>query len=217
MRSLPAAIAAHIAARLPTIARQLLWVEARNRETGLTESLGLWTGEYTADFVIGVDTRTYFGAGAVLDIPEITTQAGLEVRTHTLRLSPLAPEVQQLFRGYDGRLAPVEIHRVLFSPEAPNTAIADPVRMFRGWIDGVTFSEGTENAESTVEVTLASHSRGLTIPLQLRRSDQSYRLRGGDRIGRYADVAGVVPVHWGEARGSGSATAPTPAAGTITR
>ncbi len=38
------------------------------------------------------------------------------------------------------------------------------------------------------------------VPLPLRRSDASYRLRGGDRIGRYCDLSGSVPIHWGEAR-----------------
>lgn len=198
MRSFDAALAAHIAARRPTIARQMLWVSARNRSTGATETLGLWTGEYSLSVTIDGAARTYHGAGSVLDVPEMTGQIGLDVRTHNVTLSALSPEVQQLMRGYDARLAPIEIHRALFDPDAPTTMIGGPVRIFRGWVDGVTFKE--EGGGHTVELTAASHSRGLTVPLMLRRSDESYKLRGGDRIGRYCDVSGSVPVYWGEAR-----------------
>lgn len=203
MRSFNPATAAHLAARRPTLARHLLWVTARNRSTGASESLGLWTGEYTHSFTIEGMPRDYHGVGAILDLPQITGQIGVEVRTHRVTLSALSAEAQQLIRGYDPRLAPAEIHRVLFDPQAPTTPIGAPVRMLRGWVDGVTFNEagsGTGPGEHTVELTLVSHARGLTVPLPLRRSDASYRLRGGDRIGRYCDVSGSVPIHWGEAR-----------------
>lgn len=198
MRSYPTAIAEHIAARRPTIARQLIWVEAKEFGSGATQTLGLWDGEYTAQFVIDGEPRTYFAGGSILQLPEITGLVGLEVRTYSVVLSALTPEVQQLMRGYDVRLAPCEMHRVLFDPEAPATMLGEPQRTFKGWIDGAQFNE-TKDGDYVVDATLASNSRGLTVPLQMRRSDESYRLRLGDRIARYASVAGVIPIYFGEA------------------
>lgn len=199
MRSFDPALAAHLAARRPMIARHLLWVSARNRSTGATESLGLWTGEYSRSFIIDGVARDYYGVGAILEMPQINGQIGIEVRSHAVTLSALSTEAQQLIRGYDPRLAPAEIHRVLFDPDAPATVIGAPVRMLRGWIDGVSFNE-SGSGDHTIELTLVSHARGLTVPLPLKRSDASYRLRGDDRIGRYCDVSGAVPIYWGEAR-----------------
>lgn len=209
MRSYHPAIAAHIAARRPTIARQLIWVEARNRVSGATEALGLWEGEYTAQFTINGVARTYYAGGSVLQLPEITGQVGLDVRTFNVTLSALTPEVQQLMRGYDARLAPCEIHRVLFDPDAPTTMLGEPVRVFKGWIDGAPINESPDG-EYVVDAVLASNSRALTVPLQLRRSDESYRLRSGDRIARYASVAGSIPVYFGEAAPNQPAPPPPP-------
>lgn len=209
MRSYPTELADHIAARRPTIARQLIWVEARDRVTGATEALGLWTGEYTAQFNIDGELRTYFAGGSMLELPEISGQIGLDVRTYTVTLSALTPEVQQMMRGYDARLAPCEMHRVVFDPDAPTTILGEPQRTFKGWIDGAPFNE-TQNGDYVVEATLASNSRALTVPLQLRRSDESYRLRSGDRIARYASVAGSIPVYFGEAAPNQPAAPPPP-------
>jgi len=56
-------------------------------------------------------------------------------------LSPLTPEVALLLRGYDTRLALAEVHRGLLSLET-GQLIAEPIRVFRGWVDEVKDKNG---------------------------------------------------------------------------
>ena len=123
-----------------------------------------------------------------------------------LALSPLTPEVAQLLRGYDARLAPAEVHRALLSLET-GQLIAEPIRVFRGWVDEVKIRTGAVSETGEVggtgeaTVTLASAARGLTRPLTLTRSDAEMRRRNaGDAFRRYTDIAGEVGVWWGEKR-----------------
>jgi len=134
-------------------------------------------------------------------------QTGLVVRMQRLTLSPLSPEVAQMLRGYDPRLAPVEIHRALFYPES-RELVAEPRRVFKGWIDQAPITTPAIGGAAMAEVSLASAARALTIPLAAKKSDETQRRRGGDRFRRYADVSGQVEVWWGEARANPTPTPP---------
>lgn len=198
MRSFDTATAAALAA--PSIvARALVWIRAKDRTTGTEETIGLWTGEDVASFTINGQARTYYGAGALLAIEPIVSQAGLVVQMSRMTLSPLAPEVAQAIRGYEPRLAPVEIHRALFDPDTMGL-VAEPHRMFSGWIDEVVLTTPEAGGTATCEVTLASAARGLTRTLPLKKSDESQKRRSGDRFRRYADISAAVDVFWGEKR-----------------
>jgi hypothetical protein len=134
-------------------------------------------------------------------------QTGLVVRMQRLTLSPLSPEVAQMLRGYDPRLAPVEIHRALFYPES-RELVAEPRRVFKGWIDQAPITTPEIGGAAMAEVSLASAARALTIPLAAKKSDETQRRRGDDRFRRYADVSGQVEVWWGEARANPTPTPP---------
>ncbi|RWR24937.1 hypothetical protein D2T29_22490 [Sinirhodobacter populi] len=192
------ATANYFATKTRIRARVLFWVRAINRETGAPETMGLWNGDDHRDFVIGGETRTYYAAGSLLSIDPITSQIGLKVRQHRVVLSPLAPEVQQLIRGYEPRFAPVEIHRALFDPDS-HALIDEPHRRFKGYIDKIAFKTGPKGEKVTVELTLASAARALTVPLSRKRSDETLRARSpNDGFRRYADVAGTITVKWGQ-------------------
>lgn len=179
------------------VARPLIWIRARDRDTGLEEAIGLWTGEDHQDFVIRGDTRTYYGAGTVLGIDPITYQTGISVRTQRITLSAISEEVAVAIRGYEPRHAPVEIHRALFDP-AGYSLIAEPHRLFAGYIDRLTINTAAIGGQSSVEMSLASSARSLTVPLNRRRSDESLRARSpGDAFRQYATVAATVAVKWG--------------------
>lgn len=203
MRSYDAATLAALSTRAGVVVRILVWVEARNRTTGLPETLGLWTGADDRAFTIGAATRTYAGAGGIMDIPPIKLQTGLAVRMLRLSLSPIATEVGDMIRTYDSRFAPIEIHRALFSP-GDGSLIAEPHRVWKGFIDEVEVKETATPGEATCEVAAVSSARLLTRTLPLKASDASQQLRSGDRFRRYADVSGKVDVWWGEMKGGGS-------------
>lgn len=196
MRIYDSAIAAQLSARAGLDARHLMWIEARNRDTGDMESIGIWDGDDHLDFVIGGVTRTYLGAGGLLSVPDLTMRVGLDIWQPEVQVSAITPEVEQALRGYDPKLAPVEIHRAFFDP-VEATLLAPPVRIFKGWIDGVSIPTPEEGGEAVATITLASNSRSLTRKLHALRSDAAYQMRGGDRINRYTDVVGQIKTRWG--------------------
>ena len=200
MRILDPTSAAYLAARTGVASRHMVHVLARNRATGAREALGLWQGDDHLSLTIGGEARTYYGAGALVGVEPIRAGIGLEVRMLQLVLAPMTPEVAQLLRGYDARLAPVELHRALLSLET-GQLIADPIRVFRGWIDEVKIRTGEVGGTGEATVTLASAARGLTRALTLTRSEAEMRRRdAGDAFRQYTDIAGEVGVWWGETR-----------------
>jgi hypothetical protein len=200
MRILDPTSATYLAARTGVASRHMVHVIARNRTTGTSEALGLWQGDDHLTIAIGGTNRTYYGAGAMVGVEPIRAGIGLEVRMLQLGLSPLTPEVAQLLRGYDARLAPAEVHRALLSLET-DQLISEPIRVFRGWVDEVKIRTGEVGGTGEATVTLASAARGLTRALTLTRSDAEMRRRSSaDAFRRYTDIAGEVGVWWGEKR-----------------
>lgn len=200
MRTYGATLAAHFAARKPVHLRTLMWIVAHDRTTGAPTPLGLWNGDDHMTFNINGVDRLYYGAGSLGEVQDITGVVGIEVRMQTATLTPLTPEVAQAIRGYDARLAPVEIHRASFDPDT-HALMEAPHRVFQGWIDGLDLDEAADGKSAECRVTMSSTARDLTRTLALKRSDSSYQLRSGDRFGRYADVAGTVDIYWGEKNG----------------
>jgi hypothetical protein len=201
MRSLTAPELAYIEADDGRVAHALIWITARNRSTGLPETMGLWTGEDHATFVIDGSPRLYFGAGTVVEIDDLTYAAGLTVQMQTARLSVLTPEVDQLLRGYDARLAPVEIHRALFYAGS-GALVADPQRLFRGRIEEQPIATPVKGGPTSVQIRMASSVRELTRTLTLMKSDAALRARApGDRFRQYNTVSGAVDTAWGESTG----------------
>ena len=177
----------------------LIWVSARNRTSGAIESSGLWTGDDHKVFSIRSQGRTYYGAGNVLAVDDIVSETGVKVRTRTVKLSALTPEVQQLIRGYDPRLARIEMHRAEFDTLTGNL-IEEPERIHKGWIDKVNWSRPGLGGEANCVLTLANIARALTKELAQKFSDASQKLvASDDTFFQYSDIEGAY-VWWGEKR-----------------
>lgn len=196
MRTLSAATRAALDAGT-LVARPLVWIRAADRASGAEEPVGFWSGEDHQDFVIAAEARTYYAAGSILGIDAIIYQTGLTVRMQRMTLSALSPEVAIAIRGYEPRHAPVEIHRALFDPLSRDL-IDEPHRIFRGYIDTAPIRTAAIGGQSSVEVSMASSARALTIPLNRKRSDESLQARAaGDAFRQYANVAARVTTKWG--------------------
>jgi hypothetical protein len=198
MRDFDAPTLAAFQARTQIAKRVLVWITARNRTTGDPEALGLWNGGYDRSFTINGVARTYVGAGALMGVPPLASQAGLTVRMQRLTLSPIDDTVAALIRTYDTRLAPIEIHRASFDP-VTTALVSEPHRVFKGLVDELEIPI-EPGGVTRCEMTVASSARYLTRTLTLKRSDASQQLRSGDRFLQYADVSGEVDVYWGERR-----------------
>jgi hypothetical protein len=199
----------HVQARSGIRARLLVWIVAKDRATGLPEPVGFWNGDDDQAFTVSGVSRTYHGAGGLLGMDDLVIEGGLKVRRIGVWLATAAQEVIDATNGYDVRLAPIEIHRVLTDPLS-HLPIADPHRIWKGWVDGtprVTPAKGLASGRITLNVVSAAMA--LTKGLTAKYSDAAMRLRGGDdRIARHADVSGVVPVYWGEQRHRAADAAP---------
>ncbi|MBY6113290.1 hypothetical protein KUW09_04875 [Mameliella alba] len=188
-------------ARGPQANEVLLWVEARNRSTGDTEAMGLWTGPDDRNFDLGGDLRSYRGAGAVLEVPALVSQVGLAVQMQSAALAIVTEEVETLFRGYDARQAAVEVHLARF--DVDSDALIGIDRVFSGWLDRAEILTGQRGGSASLSATLASSSRALTRRVAVKRSDEAQQKRSGDRFFRHADVSGAVTVWWGQKPGGG--------------
>jgi hypothetical protein len=197
--------AAYLASRIGYHAEVLLWVKARNRVTNAVEALGLWTGAEDATFVIDGQSRTYIGAGTMISVEPIIYAVGLEVRIQRMRLSGIDATVEQLLRGYDTRLAKVELHVARFDLDTGALIDAPEVKL-RGSVDEMPLHTPEQGGDAYIDMAVASQSRDLTRSLTLRKSDEAQRLRGGDRIRQYGDVTGKVQTYWGEGGPSGGYT-----------
>ncbi|MGB1388677.1 MAG: hypothetical protein ACPG61_07295 [Paracoccaceae bacterium] len=175
--------------------RWLLWVEARDRTTGDPEPLGLWSGEDHAEFDIGGDTRTYFGALDGLQCDDIQYQAGTVIQSMGMRVPMDLPETIQLFRVSETRLAPCEVHWALF--DTINNTLADVTRVFKGRIDGAPITTPGDGKRAMASIMIASSLRGGTKMAGARKSNSMQLLRGSGDIGRrYGDLGRVANDEW---------------------
>ena len=178
------------------VAHWLVWMGARNRQSGAQEWAGFWTGDDDLNFTIGGDARLYYGAGAALDVEPITQEVGLQVRMQTVRLS-MTPEVDQAVRGYDPSLQPVEIHRAVFEP-VTMALVAEPELAFAGTVDGTPIEEGPMGGISSVALAIASKARSLTRLIPVMKSDAALRDRAsGDAFRRDVSESQQWSVPWG--------------------
>ncbi|MCG7626058.1 hypothetical protein [Epibacterium sp. Ofav1-8] len=199
MRIYDAETLAYLSGREGLVSVRLVWIAARNLSGGV-ETLGLCSAEDDLAVQVGGQDRTYLGAGPLLQSEPISAGSGLQVRVHRLHLSAVAPEVEDLVKGYQTRFAPVEIHRMFLDP-ATRLQVGQPHRVFRGVIDGIDFPRAEPNGTPSVSLQLVSETRVLTRPLPLKKSDESHRRRDQqDAFRKYGDISGSVPVYWGEIR-----------------
>lgn len=197
MRDYTTAGDAYIADIEATRVRHFVWIEAKNRITGATESAGFWNGATDVQVSIDGSNRTYIGAGALLDIEPIRAGVGLNVRMHELGLSAIPDEVRQVVFGYDPRLAPIEVHRGLFNPDT-SSLVAEPHRVLKGTVEALSAPRPAGGGTSRLTLTVASAARSLTRGLTLKKSDAAQRaISSGDKGRAYASISGAVGVFWG--------------------
>lgn len=206
----------HLAQRQGHVAHWLVWLEARNRDTGAIQPGGFWDGGDHQEFTIGGQTRPYIGAGPLLDVQPIRQAVGLGIRMQSVTLT-LLPEVENAIRVYDPGLASVEIHRALFHPGSM-LLVAEPELAFAGTVDTTPIDEGAIGQPSTITLEIAGVERALTRTLPLFKSDAAMRARASsDTFRQYAAEVGRWTVPWGEEGQTATSKASSgsaPAAGT---
>lgn len=196
MRSYGANTQLWLTGRKPIVSRILIWITARDRSTNANATIGFWNGDDHETITVNGVPRLYYAAGNILTVDALTLAAGLDVRTWSITFSYLSDEINTAVRTYDAKHAPVEVHQVFFNPDT-GLMLDAPVRIFKGQIAELSFSEGAFGNQSSIKMELESIAIDLTRNSTLKKSDESYKLRSGDRIFKYADISGAVQVVWG--------------------
>lgn len=190
-------VLARINARLPVMARVLFWIEARDRSDNSVQTFGFWNGADHQNFTINAVSRLYYAAGDVLTVAPLEFSAGLTARSWQIAFSGLSPEVLAAVRQYDVKHCPVEAHQVFFDPDT-ETMLDTPIRRFKGQVSELPIEDGAIGGSSTITLKLVNDVINLTRNSKLKKSDESYKRRSGDRIFKYADVSGTTHVVWGQ-------------------
>lgn len=201
MRAYSPAVLARLQARDGIAVRLYVLISGRSYATGDMEAMALWTGADVVTRTLGTRTVTCYGAGGLIGIDPITMEPGLRVAMHRVSLSSLDPAAEMAMRGYDTRLARVEVWRGLHDPLTLRLIDA-PHRLIKGRAHHLDMPRPAVGGDSTCTLTVASAAIALTRTVAARQSDEDQRRRQGDRFFRYADVSGSVQVYWGEERAS---------------
>ncbi|MAU20617.1 MAG: hypothetical protein CMH13_08800 [Martelella sp.] len=184
------------------VVRSLVYVTARERATGVPVSLGFWTGGEDLDIDVidgesgAIVTRTYLG-DVNLDVQEIPRVSDMTIQTIDIRLSQIAPAVQQLVRGWDARLAAVEVHQLLIDP-ATGQAVGPAEITFLGVVDGepvATPAAGEEGGITLNVISAAIAMLSRTNPL--KSSYEGQKRRQDDQWGQYSGVVENWDIPWG--------------------
>lgn len=184
--------------------RWLIWITGKNRETGDPASAGFWTGfeQSTIQVVTasggGLANRTYYAAGALLEVSGITGSPEIEAKAATVRLAGPDAQVEQVLRGYEPRQGQIEIHLGIFTP-GTSTPVEAPRPAFFGFVDHVEWERAAEGDFGAVTLSCESHSRELNRSNHDLRSHQSQILRSAtDTFYRYTPAMSQRTLYWGK-------------------
>lgn len=205
MRFLDAAELAAIQART-VVARDFLWVTAKDRATGSPTSSGYWNdhGNVTADVVDGrtgsTESRTFYGVGAALSIGSIPLTADITVRSFEITLPHLDAIVQDLVRTTDVRNAPLQLYRGYFDPTT-RALVAPAKPRFVGYIDLAPIETPKESDEGSITFTCVSTTRELTrTSLEVRSYESQLQRNAGDAFYKDTSVVGDWQLFWGQSQ-----------------
>jgi hypothetical protein len=198
------------------VPRKFLWVRARDRDTDEIVGFGLWTGDDDVDVTLrdgqtgATVVRLYLGMGTSLVIPAIPMVSDLTVQTVRCEMSQLNDAIQQMVRGYDVRLAKVDIHEGLLSPDT-RQLVSAPEIAFLGEVDGAPVETPAAGGQGKISLEIVSDAiRMLTRTNPRKRSYEGQKRRSGDEFGRYANAVASWTIPWGELE-AGAAAPPAPA------
>lgn len=202
MRTLSAAESSAIVARSVAF-RNLVWITAKDRTTGALNSLGFWDDVGNLSVTV-VDpftgnnaARTFIGAGSLLGVDDVAASADLSVKQIKIKLSGINASVAQAVRGYDARLAPIQLFRLILNPTS-GTAVAPARARFVGFVETVEINDPSPGGQGEVTVTAVSQLRELSRANPDMTSSESQKMRlAGDRFLEFANDVSTWRIMWG--------------------
>lgn len=206
-RSLSAEVQAALQ-KTKLVARDFLWVIARDRSDGSPVALGAWSdvGDITVSVIDpltgGSVSRSWTGAGTLVSISDIPLVQGITVQQITVTLSQVNEAVNDFVRTYDCKQAQVQVFRGLFDPDT-RELVAPATPRFSGFIDSAPITTPAEGNEGSVTFTCTSNTQELTRSNSDTSSDASQRLRSStDNFFQDVAVVGDWQFFWGKQSGT---------------
>lgn len=189
------------------VARDFLWLVARDRSTGASFSYGFWSdvGDVQAP-VLNPNTglaepRNFEGSGTLIQISDIPLVANLTVQTIDVTMNQIDEAVNNIVRGYDLKQGQVEVYRGLFSPVS-RQLVAPAVNRFIGYVDQIEISTPKEGEDGAVKMTCVSHSQEFTRYNPGTRSHEDQKKRDpNDDFFVDASTIGEREHFWGQKTG----------------
>lgn len=180
--------------------RDFVWIIARDRVDQTPVPYGMWSGIGTISASV-IDpltgspvSRTFDGAGGLVEISPVPMTANMTVQSVTVSLSHLA-DANDLIRAYDIRQARIEVWRGMFTPSMQQISAAVP--RFVGFIDEAPIPTPAENQIGSVDLTCVSHSQEMSRSNPATRSDADTRRRDPtDTFRLHAAAVGTWEVNW---------------------
>lgn len=176
-----------------------LWVQAKNRTTGASETMGLWTGD--EDILVnvqapdgGTSSRAYLG-GCNLSVEGIQYVADLTDNPITINMSQIADATQQLVRGYDVRLAYCEVHATTLTGGA---LTSPPQLQWVGIVDDAPISTPSVGGDGSISFSVRSEIMSMLTATNPAKSSDAHQKRraAGDRFSEYASIIHSRKVQW---------------------
>ena len=176
----------------------MVLISAINRETLVSEYLGMWLGKRTEiiqvlDLFTHVISNHTFYVGGLLELPSVQYESGLNVRPLNIRLSAIDDSVLAAFRLYNARGAKIQGWRRTYD-NSWNPISIEP--WFKGYINNLSVTHPSVGGEASIDAEIVSTAMMLTVSSDLTASDAFYKTRG-DAIMKYADNTGTWDVPWG--------------------
>lgn len=176
-----------------------VWIEATNRSTGATETMGLWSGDEDISQNVqtptgGLATREYLGR-VNLSVADLKLVADLTDEPVTVSMSQIADATQQLVRGYDVRLAYCEIHA---TSRVGGVFSSVPQLQFVGIVDDLEIGTPQVGGEGSIGLVVRSElMTQLLAPNPAKSSDSHQKRRqANDRFSEYSGTVQARKVQW---------------------
>lgn len=188
--------------------RDFVWITARNRGSGDPETAGFWSdlGTVSAPVIDALTqsevTRDFVGCGSAMVIGDLPLTSDLTVRELDIGLSQIDENIALMVRGYDVKLAPIQVYRGLFDPST-HRLVAPAAPRFVGFVDTMEIVTPKEGEFGAVTLKCVSQIREMTRSNPDVRSGASQRARSaGDSFYDYTQNVADWQIFWGQQKGA---------------
>lgn len=186
------------------VPRKLLSVTGREWSgNSIAAEMSFWTGDENVEMTVvsglnGLPSARLFHGAVELRVGSIPRVSDLTIQTITVSLNIFADPVAQLVRGYDIRLAKIEIWDMLLDTTS-RLPVSPPELVFLGEVDGSPVSVPEVGGEGSVEIKCVSDAISMLARKNYTKSSyEAQKLRGGDEWGKYANTVKTWRIPWGQ-------------------